>query len=200
MSFINHEAREINCKIVYHGWGLAGRTTNLQHIHHQASPERRGEMISLATETERTLFFGFAPEWLPPIRGYRIRLHLYTVPGARIHDASRNLVLRGVDGVVLVADSQRFRAEVNVAALEDLERRLATYGRDLRDVPLVMQYNKRDLPDAMTVAELDTLLAMVACPRFEAVATTGLGVLETLEALTKPILALLLEPTGESPG
>lgn len=199
MSFIDHDRREINCKIVYYGSGLSGRTTNLCYIHDTARPIRRGKLIRLATETESTLFFDFAPEWLPPVRGHVVRLHLYTIPGERLYEVSRTLVLKGVDGVVFVVDSQDLRAEASTWELEDLERRLATYGRALRDVPLVMQYNKRDLPDAMSVAELDTLLATVACPRFEAVATTGLGVLGTLEALTKPIIAALVERASRSP-
>jgi signal recognition particle receptor subunit beta len=191
MAFIDHAKRTLNCKLVYYGSGLAGRTTNLQYIHHTAPPERTGKMISLATEDERTLFFDFAPEWLPPIHGLEVRLHLYTIPGARFYEDHRTLVLRGVDGVVFVADSQDFRANANIFELEDLRGRLATYGRDLRDVPLVMQYNKRDLPDAMAVAELDALLATVECPRIEAVAINGRGVLDALVAVAQPMLVRL---------
>lgn len=191
MSFINHEKREINFKIVYWGPGLSGKTTNLQYIYNRTRPEHRGKMVSLATETERTLFFDFAPQSLPPIDGLAIRFHLYTVPGPVFYDVSRKLVLKGVGGVVLVADSQSARADANVESLESLESNMATYGYDLQEVPLVIQYNKRDLPEVLSVAELDTLLTTVECPRFEAVASTGIGVFDTLKAIARAILTPL---------
>jgi signal recognition particle receptor subunit beta len=200
MSFIDHDEREIHFKIVYYGPGLAGKTSNLQYIYGKTSPEQRSKMSSLATETERALFFDFAPRSLPPIRGLGIRFHLYTVPGAVFYDVSRKLLLQNVDGLVLVADSQRVRTEANVEALEELESNLATHGYDLRSVPLVLQYNKRDLPEVLSVAELDTLLATAPapCPRVEAVASTGVGVFDTLKALAKAILEPLHEDVSGS--
>lgn len=196
MSFIDHEKRRINFKLVYYGPGLAGKTSNLQYVFHRTHPDHRGKMVSLATETERTLFFDFAPQSLPPIDELEVRLHLYTVPGPVFYDVSRKLILKGVDGVVFVVDSQPERAEANVEALENLESNLATHGRDLRKVPLVMQYNKRDLPGVQPVAELDALLGSIECPRIEAIATTGVGVFETLETIAKAILAARGKPAG----
>ena len=196
MAFIDHDARELNLKIVYCGPGLAGKTTILRHIHHAMPPERRSAMTSRASEVERMLFFSLASPSLPPLRGLAVRLHLYTVPGAAAHGTSHELVLTNVDGVVFVADSQRPRAAANVDALEDLEIDLAARGRDLRELPLVMQYNKRDLPQLLSVAELDVLLGAAECPRLEAVATNGVGVLATLEALAEAILAPLRDDAG----
>src|SRR6201996_7154919 len=148
MSMINYASREINCKIVYYGPGLGGKTTNLEHIHGKVAPETRGKLISLATETERTLFFDFLPVALGEIRGFRTRFHLYTVPGQVYYNASRKLILKGVDGVVFVADSQIERMEANIESLDNLRVNLQDQGYNLDKIPYVVQYNKRDLPNA----------------------------------------------------
>lgn len=221
MSMINYASREINCKIVYYGPGLGGKTTNLEHVYGQVSPATRGKLISLATENERTLFFDFLPVDLGTIRGFRTRFHLYTVPGQVYYNASRRLILRNVDGVVFVADSQADRAEANVESMQNLYDNLAEHGYDLTKLPFVVQYNKRDLPDAAHVAELDQMLnpgwevtdpgrqrraenpfrpgeTLVEqlptgewwekVPTFEAVASTGAGVFDTLKAVSKLVI------------
>ena len=191
MSFINYMAREINCKIVYYGPGLCGKTTNLQYIYKRTNPEAKGKMISLATETERTLFFDFLPLSLGEIRGFKTRFHLYTVPGQVFYDASRKLILKGVDGVVFVADSQVERMEANMESLENLRINLAEQGYDLNKIPSVMQYNKRDLPNALPLEELRPLLNPTNVIDFEATARTGVGVFETLKAVSKLVLTEL---------
>lgn len=158
MSMINYAAREINCKIVYYGPGLGGKTTNLEHIYGKVKPETRGKLISLATETERTLFFDFLPVDLGTIRGFNTRFHLYTVPGQVYYNASRKLILRNVDGIVFVADSQVDRMEANLESMQNLYDNMAEYGYDLTRMPFVIQYNKRDLPNAAPVAELQAAL------------------------------------------
>jgi signal recognition particle receptor subunit beta len=188
MSFINYSSREINCKIVYYGPGLCGKTTNLQYIYTKTNPDAKGKMISLATETERTLFFDFLPLSLGEIRGFKTRFHLYTVPGQVFYDASRKLILKGVDGVVFVADSQIERMEANLESLENLRVNLAEQGYDLDKVPFVIQYNKRDLPNAATLEELRRLLNPKGTPDFQATATNGNGVFETLKAIAKLVL------------
>lgn len=188
MAFINYASREINCKIVYYGPGLCGKTTNLQTIYQRTAPESRGKMISLATETERTLFFDFLPLALGDIRGFKTRFHLYTVPGQVFYDASRKLILKGVDGVVFVADSQHDRLDANVESLENLKDNLEEQGYQLEKLPYVIQYNKRDLPNLTEVAELRELLNPTEVPDFEACALTGEGVFETLKAVAKQIL------------
>ena len=188
MSFINYSSREINCKIVYYGPGLCGKTTNLQYIYNKTNPEAKGKMISLATETERTLFFDFLPLSLGEIRGFKTRFHLYTVPGQVFYDASRKLILKGVDGVVFVADSQEERIDANIESLENLRINLKEQGYDLDKLPYIVQYNKRDLPNVMTVEELRSELNPTNVPEFEACATTGEGVFETLKAVAKLIL------------
>lgn len=188
MSFINYASREINCKIVYYGPGLCGKTTNLQHIYQKTAPEAKGKMISLATETERTLFFDFLPLALGEIRGFKVRFHLYTVPGQVFYDASRKLILKGVDGVVFVADSQEERLDANIESLENLKGNLEDQGMQLEKLPFVMQYNKRDLPNVSTVEELSSLLNPDQVPEYEACAMTGEGVFETLKAVAKLIL------------
>jgi signal recognition particle receptor subunit beta len=172
MSFINYSSREINCKIVYYGPGLCGKTTNLQYIYNKTNPEAKGKMISLATETERTLFFDFLPLSLGEIRGFKTRFHLYTVPGQVFYDASRKLILKGVDGVVYVGDSQLERMEANIESL-------------------VVQYNKRDLPNAIPMSELEEQLNPTKVPSFEAVAPKGIGVFDTLKAVAKLVLTEL---------
>jgi len=189
MSFINYSSREINCKIVYYGPGLCGKTTNLQHIYMKTNPDVKGKMISLATETERTLFFDFLPLALGEIRGFKTRFHLYTVPGQVFYDASRKLILKGVDGVVFVADSQIERMEANLESLDNLKVNLKEQGYDLDKIPYVIQYNKRDLPNAAPLDELQKLCNPMGAPEFEACATTGEGVFETLKAVAKDVLA-----------
>lgn len=191
MSFINYSSREINCKIVYYGPGLCGKTTNLQYIYAKTNPEAKGKMISLATETERTLFFDFLPLSLGEIRGFRTRFHLYTVPGQVFYDASRKLILRGVDGVVFVADSQEERLDANLESLSNLRQNLKEHGFDLMKIPYVLQLNKRDLPNIMPAQELRRLLDVKGEPVFEAVATRGEGVLETLKAVARQVLVEL---------
>ncbi len=154
MSMINYASREINCKLVYYGPGLGGKTTNLEHVYGKVAPETRGKMVSLATETERTLFFDFLPVDLGTIRGFKTRFHLYTVPGQVYYNASRKLILKGVDGVVFVADSQIERMEANVESMQNLYDNMAQYGYDLTKIPFVIQYNKRDLPNAAPIKDL----------------------------------------------
>jgi hypothetical protein len=188
MSFINYASREINCKIVYYGPGLCGKTTNLQYVYQKTAADAKGKMISLATETERTLFFDFLPLSLGEIRGFKTRFHLYTVPGQVFYDASRKLILKGVDGVVFVADSQEERYDANIESLDNLRFNLAEQGYDLDKIPFIIQYNKRDLPNAMPVDELRKDLNLTGVPDFEACAATGEGVFETLKAVAKLIL------------
>jgi hypothetical protein len=188
MSFINYSSREINCKIVYYGPGLGGKTTNLQYIFEKTNPQARGKMISLATETERTLFFDFLPLSLGAIRGFRVRFHLYTVPGQVFYDASRKLILKGVDGVVFVADAQEERLEANIESMENLKQNLQEHGYDIDKIPLVVQYNKMDLPNAMKVEELRAQLNPKNWPDFTACAKTGEGVFDTLKAVAKLVL------------
>ncbi|MGC8578860.1 MAG: GTP-binding protein [bacterium] len=188
MSFINYSSREINCKIVYYGPGLGGKTTNLQYIYDKMSPDTKGKLISLATETERTLFFDFLPLALGDIRGFKTRFQLYTVPGQVFYDASRKLILRGVDGVVFVADSQIERMDANIESLENLKVNLKENGYEFDKIPLVVQYNKRDLPNAADLQEMRSILNPKNVPDFEAVATKGIGVFETLKAIAKLVL------------
>ncbi len=191
MSFINYASREINCKIVYYGPGLCGKTTNLQFIYNKTAEESKGKMISLATETERTLFFDFLPLALGEIRGFKTRFHLYTVPGQVFYDASRKLILKGVDGVVFVADSQEERFDANIESLENLKDNLEEQGFDIDKIPFVLQYNKRDLPNISPVEELSSLLNPRKLPEIEACAMTGEGVFETLKAVAKLVLSNL---------
>ena len=189
MAFINYSAREINCKLVYYGPGLCGKTTNLKYIYEKTAADAKGKMISLATETERTLFFDFLPLALGEIRGFKTRFHLYTVPGQVFYDASRKLILKGVDGVVFVADSQEERFEANVESLENLKANLREQGYDYDKIPVVLQYNKRDLPNAVSVESLrEALNPTGKVPDFEAAAQGGKGVFETLKALARLVL------------
>jgi len=191
VSFINFAAREINCKVVYYGAGLGGKTTNLQWIFEQTLGKTGGKMISLATETDRTLFFDFLPLDLGTIRGFKTRFHLYTVPGQVFYDASRKLILRGVDGVVFVADSQEERMDANLEALENLRENLKDHGYDLMKIPYVLQLNKRDLPNALPVDVLKQALAKRDEPTFEAIAFKGVGVFETLKDAGRQVLTEL---------
>jgi len=191
VSFINFAAREINCKIVYYGAGLGGKTTNLQWIFEQTLGKTGGKMISLATETDRTLFFDFLPLDLGSIRGFKTRFHLYTVPGQVFYDASRKLILRGVDGVIFVADSQEERMDANIEALENLDENLREHNYDFKKMPYILQLNKRDLPSALPVDDLKKTLIKKDEPVFEAVAFQGVGVFETLKECGRQVLAEL---------
>lgn len=191
MSFINFAAREINCKLVYYGPGLGGKTANLQWIYDQANPGQKGKMISLATETDRTLFFDFLPLDLGTVRGFKTRFHLYTVPGQVFYEASRRLILKGVDGVVFVADSQEERMDANQETLEGLQDNLKEHGFDFQTIPYVLQFNKRDLPSALPLEELKKELQQRGEPVIEAVAITGQGVFETLKGVAQQVLAEL---------
>ncbi len=188
MSFINYNSKEINCKIVYFGPSMSGKTTNLQFIYSQTHPDGKGKMISLQTENERTLFFDFLPLALGTLRGFKIRFHLYTVPGQSYYDASRKLILRGVDGIVFVSDSQVTRMEANLESFATLRGNLEEQGYELENIPLVFQYNKRDLPNVSPLGEMAKILNPSGLPSYEAVASNGIGVLETLKGLSKLIL------------
>lgn len=191
MSMINYASREINCKIVYYGPGLGGKTTNIEYVYDKVAPSTRGKLVSLATETERTLFFDFLPVDLGTIRGFKTRFHLYTVPGQVYYNASRKLILKGVDGVVFVADSQQERHDANLEAMHNLYENLAEQGDDPRRMPFVIQYNKRDLPNIVPVEELDRALNPTSVPYFEAVGTRGIGVFDTLKAVSKQVIKQL---------
>jgi hypothetical protein len=197
MTFINYASREINCKIVYYGPGLCGKTTNLQFIYEKTNPNSKGKLISLATETDRTLFFDFLPLELGNVRGFKTRFHLYTVPGQVFYDASRKLILKGVDGVIFVADSQRERMDANVESLRNLEQNLKTQGYDIRAIPYVLQLNKRDLPSAVPVEEMKAKLCIDNEPVLEAIAASeeGIGVFDTLKAVAKLVLQDLTKST-----
>ena len=191
MTFINYAAREINFKIVYYGPGLCGKTTNLKFIYGKTNPKVKGKLISLATETDRTLFFDFLPIEVGEIRGFKTRFHLYTVPGQVFYDASRKLILKGVDGIIFVADSQKNRMEANTESLHNLKVNLKVHGYDIRKMPYVLQLNKRDLPTAVDVQEMKKKLLLNGEPVFEASASTGIGVFETLKAAAKQVILQL---------
>ena len=195
MSVVNYGTREITCKIVYYGPGRSGKTTNLQHVYSKLPEERKGKMVSLATETDRTLFFDFLPLDLGTISGFATRFQLYTVPGQVYYAATRKLVLQGVDGVVFVADSQVERTEANVESVENLRTNLGEQGYDLDKIPYVIQYNKRDLPNAAPLDELQGLLNSRGVPAFGAVAPKGDGVYDTLKAIARLILTELKKGT-----
>jgi signal recognition particle receptor subunit beta len=191
MSMINYASREINCKIVYYGTGLGGKTTNLEYIYSRVNPETKGKMISLATETERTLFFDFLPIDLGEIRGFKTRFHLYTVPGQVYYNASRRLILKGVDGIVFVADSQDTRAEANIESMHNLYENLETLGYDPSSLPFAIQYNKRDLTEIVPVLDLRAQINPMGVPDFEAIALEGKGVFETLSCVSKLVVQSL---------
>ena len=198
MSLVNYATREITCKIVYYGPGRSGKTTNLHYVYGQVPDERKGTMVSLATQTDRTLFFDFLPLDLGTISGFTTRLQLYTVPGQVYYQATRKLVLQGADGVVFVADSQRRQLEENIESLQDLHANLGNQGMDPRTVPLVIQYNKQDLPGdmIMSVEELDEALNFRGVPYFAADALHGVGVFETLRGIAELVLKRLASPAG----
>lgn len=191
MSLINYSSREINCKIVYYGPGLCGKTTNIQYVYNKVDPGTKGKLITLATEMDRTLFFDFLPLELGTVKGFKTRFHLYTVPGQVYYDASRKLILRGVDGIVFVADSQSSRYDANIESLYNLHENLEEYKLKIEDIPFVIQYNKRDMPDIISLEELEQELNPEGYPSFEAIAVTGEGVFDTLKAVAKGVLKKL---------
>lgn len=191
MSFFNHNAKEIHCKIVYYGPSLGGKTTNLQWVYQHTAQEQKSKLVALNTDIERTLFFDFLPLEIGQIHGYNTRFHLYTVPGQVVYDASRKLILKGLDAVIFVADSQAERLEENIESLRNLERNLEAQGYDIREIPLVIQYNKRDLPNASSLKELRTHLNLYNSPEFEATASEGRGVIESLKTVSKSIVNVL---------
>jgi len=188
LTFINYASREINCKIVYYGPGLGGKTTNLQYVYDKTAPSAKGKMISLATETDRTLFFDFLPLELGSVRGFKTRFHLYTVPGQVFYDASRKLILKGVDGIIFVADSQTERMDANIESVNNLQQNLKLQGYDLMKIPYTLQLNKRDLPNIVSVDDMKRELMRKGEPILEAVASTGIGVFDTLKAVAKQVL------------
>jgi signal recognition particle receptor subunit beta len=185
MALVNHQTREINAKIVYYGPGLCGKTTNIHMIFHRIAPGQRGKLISLATETDRTLFFDFLPVELGSIKNYKVRFHLYTVPGQVFYNATRKLVLKGADGVIFVADSQRAMLDADLESIANLRENFHAQGVNLSDFPMVIQYNKRDLPDVLSVEELNAAMNPRDVPYYSAVATTGEGVLKTFASISK---------------
>ncbi|MCB0392395.1 MAG: gliding-motility protein MglA [Bdellovibrionales bacterium] len=191
MSFINYNAKEIHCKIVYYGPSLSGKTTNVQYIFHKSNGEDKSQLTELPSDLERTLFFDFLPLEVGDIRGFKTRFHLYSVPGQVVYDASRKLILKGLDGVVFVADSQAERMEENLQALENLKTNLEMQGYDINKIPLVFQYNKRDLPNALPISELRRALNKYNAPEFEAKASEGEGVMDSLKSVSKAIITVL---------
>lgn len=191
MAFINQEAKEIHCKVVYYGPSLGGKTTNIQWIYQKTSGQGQSDLVAFNTNPERTLFFDFLPMNVGEFRGLKTRFHLYTVPGQVVYDASRKLILKGLDGVIFVADSQLERMDENIEALKNLEKNLEQQGYDIRKIPLVIQYNKRDLPNVASVAELRTALNRYNAPDFESTASIGRGVLESLTTVSKQIITIL---------
>jgi len=191
MSFINHNAKEIHCKIVYYGPSLGGKTTNIRWIYQQTEQDQKSKLVALNTDIERTLFFDFLPLDFGDVRGYKTRFHLYSVPGQVVYDASRKLIIKGLDGVIFVVDSQQERMEENLQALQNLEKNLEAQGLDIHEIPLVFQYNKRDLPSAATLKELRFQLNKFNAPDFEATASEGKGVMESLKTVTKSIVNVL---------
>lgn len=191
MSLINYSSREINCKIVYYGPGLCGKTTNIQYVYNKVDPGTKGKLITLATEMDRTLFFDFLPLELGTVKGFKTRFHLYTVPGQVYYDASRKLILRGVDGIVFVADSQTSRYDANIESLYNLHENLEDYKLKVEDIPFVIQYNKRDMPEIISLEDLEQELNPESFPSFEAIAVKGDGVFDTLKAVAKGVLKKL---------
>jgi hypothetical protein len=191
MSFINYNAKEIHCKVVYYGPSLGGKTTNIQWVYQKTADDQKSKLVALNTDIERTLFFDFLPLNVGDIRGFKTRFHLYTVPGQVVYDASRKLILKGLDGVIFVADSQVERMDENVEALKNLERNLEQQGYDIREIPLIMQYNKRDLPNVASLAEMRSALNFYNAPEIEASASEGKGVFESLKIVSKSILNVL---------
>ena len=196
MSYFNHNAKEIHCKIVYYGPSLGGKTTNLQWIYQNTAQDQESKQIAIHTDVERTIFFDFLPLNIGEIRGYKTRFHLYSVPGQVIYDASRRLIMKGLDGVVFVADSQQERMEENLEALRNLESNLSLQGYDIREIPLVIQYNKRDLTNASTLKDLRLNLNLYNSPDFESVASEGKGVMDSFKTISKSIIHVLKGGSG----
>jgi signal recognition particle receptor subunit beta len=188
VSFINYATKEINCKVIYFGPGLSGKTTNVQYIYENTQQDHRGRLVTLSTENERTLFFDFLPLAIGEVKGYKTRFHLYTIPGQTFYEVSRQFILKGVDGIVFVADSQSERMESNIEAFESLEKSLDKQGYDLNKLPLVFQYNKRDMAGIVTVRELESTFNPMQRPYFEAIANNGQGVMETLQSISQSII------------
>ena len=188
MSFINYASKEINIKLVYFGPGLGGKTTNIQHIYEQTQKDQKGKLVTLSSENERTLFFDFLPLSIGDVKGYQTRFHLYTIPGQTFYEVSHEFILKGVDGIIFVADSQSERMEANIESFEHLEKNLTRHGYDLNKLPLVFQYNKRDLKDIVSIQELETVFNPMNRPYFEAVANEGAGVMETLQAISQWVI------------
>lgn len=188
MSFVNYHTKEVNCKIVYYGPGLGGKTTNIQYVYAKTGNANQNEIIKLNTENERTLFFDFLPLELGEIRGFKTRFHLYTVPGQVFYEASRKLILRGVDGIVFVADSQLEKMEANIESLRGLEKNLTEQGYEIDKIPLIMQWNKRDLPNVTPVEDMQQQLNKWGVPSFQAIATEGDGVFDSLKMISKLVL------------
>lgn len=191
MALINIASHEIHCKIVYYGIGYCGKTTNLQYVHKSITPNARGDLLSIATETERTLFFDFLPLDLGTVHGFRTRFHLYTVPGQILYERTRLAVLNGADGIVFVVDSQAEKFEENVQSIAELDMHMRRIGKDMSTFPLIMQWNKRDMPNVLPVTVLERYLNRRRVPSFEAVASTGKGVFATLRAISKSVIAQL---------
>ena len=191
MSFINHNAKEIHCKIVYYGPSLSGKTTNLQWVYDKTAEEQKSKLVELATDVERTLFFDFLPLNIGEIRGFKTRFHLYTVPGQVVYDASRKLILKGLDGLIFVADSQKTRMDENIQSLNNLENNLEAQGYSLKDIPFVFQYNKRDLSDVSSISTLRSELNKYNVPDYEGAAPKGKGVFESLKSISKSIIRVL---------
>ncbi|MEM8530804.1 MAG: GTPase domain-containing protein [Chloroflexota bacterium] len=191
MALINVAAREIHCKVVYYGPGMGGKTSNLQYIHSAVPRETKGELLSIATETERTLFFDFLPLDLGKVRGFSTRFHLYTVPGQILYERTRVAVLNGADGVVFVADSQKHKLEENINSLRELAINITKQNKKFQEFPIVLQYNKRDLPNALSSELLDKYLNTLRWTRFDAVATMGVGIFDTLRAISKLVISKL---------
>ncbi len=197
MSFINYSTKEVNCKIVYVGTGLCGKTTNVQYVYEQTAQDLRGKFFAGNSENERTLFFDFLPLGVGDVRGYKTRFHLYTIPGQTFYEISQQFILKGVDGVVFVVDSQAERMEANLESFEILNRNLERQGYDPNKLPIIFQYNKRDLPTALPLKELEQTFNPSRKPSFEAVASRGEGVMETLQSITQWVIREL--KGGEKP-
>jgi len=188
VSFINYASKEINCKVIYFGPGFSGKTTNIQYVYEQTQQEQRGKLVTLSTENERTLFFDFLPLAVGDVRGYKTRFHLYTIPGQTFYEVSRQFILKGVDGIVFVADSQAERMEANIESYESLEKSLERQGYDINKLPFALQYNKRDMPGIVTIRELEATFNSMRRPYFEAVANRGQGVMETLQSISQSVI------------
>jgi signal recognition particle receptor subunit beta len=188
MSFINYAAKEINCKIIYFGPGLSGKTTNVQYIYEHTQQQQKGKLVTLSTENERTLFFDFLPLAVGDIQGYQTRFHVYSIPGQTFYEVSRQFILKGVDGIVFVVDSQPERMEANIESFQGLKKALEQQGYDASKLPIVLQYNKRELQGAVPLAELEATFNSAKVPSFEAVANRGVGVMETLEAICQLVI------------